>query len=607
MAVNTTGSARPKTQSSPPGQQQQQKLAAMPAFGITSRLSAFGSGGDMYEKLYEKITSNIKKLNEEYKGDEKYTAIKMLKQQSGLNYSCIVVAETIGDTTSAHVIVVEKTGDYPDKIIENVNGTRYEIVRTPADAMDDTCIDRAVSLVAETLKVDANSVNITDGVVLPNEFDINSEHQVNDFLMNVFNSIHTENAIRVTGYNGINLNDIINENRNGKFTVSMYFNNDNSNMLDQTGMPIRQDVCISLSFKRNSNLNNRSIHQGNDSLDIVRTYGYIDFEYTGPIIINGMQSTQKFVPNFIITHMDSPFAPTPDIVALGVASVTTMNEDMNWIQAFRGHSHRKNETDYNDIGGLNIEGNIENSPTGFGKRYDTRSKTFDITELNKYIQTLVRVGNMLISMDIPKAGPETWFTSIFQYIKFRNDQGAIGRVNKALETVTNGAYNSNNIPMFFDVSNRIHGGFYRTKDGFKDIRHLSSYLAVANHVTDTNQPPILTNQYTNTFYNSNMSAEIRASERRKFIDDMSGNTAVYKQSYDRVTFSGPFLANLVGSLRAVGFAPVFSNAGAGNDMFIRRSTVDFNSAFLTSDVRLMGNTNVMYNNMYMQPAFYRTF
>jgi len=377
MAVNTQSNARKvSNNSNDAGQNQQQKpMQGMPVFGITSRLSAFGSGGDTYEKLYEKIAANVKLLNEE-KSDEKFSVIKLLKQKAGLNYSGIVVTETIGDTTSAHVIIVEKTGDYPDKIIENVNGMRYEIVRTPADALDDRYIDQAISAVVETLKVDANSVNITDGVVVPNEFDINNEAQVSDLIINVFNAIHTENAIRVTDYSGMNIQNLINTYRNGKFVVNMYFNNDNSVMLDQTGLPVRQDVCISLVYKANQVGNNRSINQGNDTLEIVKTYGYVDFEYLGPNIINGMQTTQKFVPNFIITRVESPFAPTPDLVMLGVASVTTLNEDMNWLQAFRSTSHRKNEVDLNDIGGLNIEGNIENSPTGFGKKYDTKSKTF---------------------------------------------------------------------------------------------------------------------------------------------------------------------------------------------------------------------------------------
>jgi len=44
---------------------------------------------------------------------------------------------------------------------------------------------------------------------------------------------------------------------------------------------------------------------------------------------------------------------------LGVVSCLSINEDMNWLQAFRPSVVRKGESDLNDIGALNIEGNIE--------------------------------------------------------------------------------------------------------------------------------------------------------------------------------------------------------------------------------------------------------
>jgi len=303
--------------------------------------------------------------------------------------------------------------------------------------------------------------------------------------------------------------------------------------------------------------------------------------------------------------MDSGVAPTPDILMLGVASVVTMNEDLNWMQSFRSTPARKGEVDYNDIGGLNIEGNIENSSTGFGKLYDTKSKAFSLVEMNTLVQTLVRP-NMMVSIDVPKAGPDTWFTSVFKYIRFDGVKEAYERVNSSLSYLTNGAYQSNNIPMFTDVTNKVHGGFYRTKDGFEDLRHLSSYLSVANYVASTNQAPAIISQYTNTLYNAAIPTELRAAERKKMLDEMSGGTAVYKQNYDRLTFTGMFLSNLVTSLRAVNFAPLPSNMGVVNDMFVRRSTADFGGALIGSDLRLMGQNNI-YGGFQGMGMYNRTF
>lgn len=568
-------------------------------------MSSFGSGGEVFEKLFAKVAEKVKALNDDLKTEEKYNVIKLLKQNAGLNYSGIVICETSGDATSAHILMVEKTGEYPDKLVENISGIRYEIIRTPGEALDKKYVSAAQMLAAEVLKVDVNSVHIVDGTLVPNEFDVTNDTLVSDLINNAFNAIHSETEILVSGYTGMNLAQLLSANPNGKFFMNMYFNTEESTFFDQTGLPVRQDVCLSLVYKPNTGNNNKSINQGNDVYDVVKTYGYVDFEYTGPTITNGMMGTQKFVPNFIITHIDSAVAPTPDVMMLGVASVFALNEDLNWMQAFRVTPGKKNEIDFNDIGGLNVEGNIENNPIGFGKKYDTKAKTFTIGELNKFIQTLVRP-HLLVSIDLPKAGPTTWFTSVFTSIKFNNNKGAYDRVGNAITAMTNGAFQANNIKMFSDMSNKIHGGFYKTKDGFKDIRHLSSYLAVSNYISDTNQQPVLISQYTNTLYNSSIPTDLRAAERKKTIDEMSNKSAVYKQYYDRVTFNAGFLQAVVGALRAVGFDPLFSNMGAVNDMFVRRSSMDFSSAMLSGDVRLMGQ-NTSYGNFFMpQTNYYRS-
>ena len=606
MAVNI-GSKQSGAQT----QQAQQNNTQQPTigfnmnmFGISNPLAAFGSGGETYEKLYEAIQKIIKNLNEDSKSNIKFAVHKLLKQVAGLNYSGIILSEYTDQLATSHILMIEKTGDYPDKIIENIAGVRYEIVRTPADALDDKYVAQAQKLVADSLKMSTDNVVIVDGTLVPNEFDVTSESQILALVNNTINSVHSEINLRLNDYKGINISNILSNVRTGKFYINLYFNQDESNFFDQTGMPVRQDICVALSFKNTNVQNNRSVNQGNDTIDIVKTYGYIDFEWS-PSMVNGIMTTQKFIPNFVITHIDSHFSPTPDILMLSVASVLAINEDMSWMQAFRPSPIKKNEIDYNDIGALNIEGNIENNQTGFGKKYDTKSKSFSILELNKLIQTLVRP-NIMISIDLPKAGPETWFTSVLHYIKFRNSKEAYTRLVEHINNLTNNVFQNVNVPVFTDISNKIHGGYYKTKDGIKDLRHLSSYLSVANFISDTNQQPQLITQYTNTLYNVAIPTELRTAERKKFIDEMSNKTAVIKMYHDRVTFNAVFLLNLVNALKTAGFAPIFSNLGSVNDMFARRSTVDFTSGLLGGDARILGAQN-LYSNFNMPYGYTRTF
>lgn len=139
MSVNVQGKAQSQAQTTQGFQQPQQQAAVTgftPQFGITSRMSSFGSGGEVFEKLFAKVAEKVKALNEDLKTEEKYTVVKLLKQNYGLNYSGIVICETSGEHTAAHILMVEKTGEYPDKLVENISGVRYEIIRTPGEALD---------------------------------------------------------------------------------------------------------------------------------------------------------------------------------------------------------------------------------------------------------------------------------------------------------------------------------------------------------------------------------------------------------------------------------------------------------------------------------------
>ena len=88
MSVNATTTGTKKaaaaTQQAAPAAAQQQTnqqagAAFMPVFGLQTRLSAFGSGGEQFEKLFENISKKIKFLNEEVKTEEKYAVVKLAR------------------------------------------------------------------------------------------------------------------------------------------------------------------------------------------------------------------------------------------------------------------------------------------------------------------------------------------------------------------------------------------------------------------------------------------------------------------------------------------------------------------------------------------------
>lgn len=575
-----------------------------PSFGISNQMSGMGSGGEYYERLYGKLQACVKRQNEEGGSSSKFGIQKLLKSPAGLRYAGIILTERVDDIVSAHILVVERTGTYPDALIETYDGTRYEIARTPAEALDVKYVDQAILAISSVLKVPASNIVVADGTLVPNEFDLESEFPVSELFNNSFSATRVEVQTRVDGYRGTDIADIVKQAPKGRFTINLYFDNEGTTYLDQTGMPVRQDICVELSFKSNVNQNSsRSINQSEDVIEIVKTYGYIDFEYTGPTVINGQASTQKFSPNFIITHIDSPkYALTPDIVMMAVASVMSITENMAWTQAFRPTQAKKNHTDFNDIGALNVDGNLEQNQSGNGKRFDTKAKaTTGDMELSTFISQLVRT-SMMVSIDIPKAGPETWHLSAFRAATGPGNTDARQRIMSFMTNATGGAYVDSKVSMFDMIgpdliTNKIHGGYYKTNGVVKDLRCLSSYLAVANHVVDSGQQPIILTQYTNTMY-SNLPAVLRAVSRKEYIDQMANgkSNVVVKQMYDRFTFNGMFLAGWITTLRAVGFTPVFSSGGNSSDMFTRRATANFQNAAMQQDVRLMSQQNAMPGN-----------
>jgi hypothetical protein len=581
--------------------------------GLMSPVGSVGSGGEMYEKLYAALQNNVKMLTEERKSDSSYFVVKLLKQTAGLNYSNIILVEKQEDCVAAHVLIVESTGMYPDVRIETAGNVRYEIVRTPADALDEKLVEQAQIAVGQALKMNPAEVVIVDGTLVPSEFAVSDEHQVSALVINTFNATFTEIQTRVHDYKGQNVQELIANNRNGKFQIGVAYNENDLIFTDQTGMPVRQDICISLSYKLGNSQNGWSVHQGENTVEVAKTYGYIDFEYVGPQLVNNQPTSQCFVPNFIITHIESPFAPTPDLVMRAVLSVFALNEGMNWLPAFRAAMTKKGEIDLADIGALNIEGNIEANPVGYGKKYDTKSKSFNNMELTQFVQRLVYPGKLAVSMDLPKAGPETWYTSLFHAIQFEQNpairQGAMDRLNRFLIHSTGNVFQPANLPVFINTTNKIHGGFYRdpvTKT-YRDLRCVTNYLAVANHVADTNQPPAKISQYTNTLYSHALPAELRAAVRRdQYVTEMTNNSAVIKRYYDRVTFSRDYLQNYLNAMQSIGYAPMFANM-VNNEVFVTRATGDFANALFGQDARLMGTAPTQYGNYGQFSAYHRTY
>lgn len=142
MAVNIPKTSSASSAAKAAAAQSAPQATATPAwgsagFGLSNPVGFTGTGGECFDKLYAFCAERAKLLNERPGAAEKFHVVKMMKAQSGLNYSAVIVAEQAADRVAAHILMVERTGDYPSKVVENINGVRYEIARVPADALDE--------------------------------------------------------------------------------------------------------------------------------------------------------------------------------------------------------------------------------------------------------------------------------------------------------------------------------------------------------------------------------------------------------------------------------------------------------------------------------------
>jgi len=592
MAVKTT-QTQAQTQTAT------QTAASFTGFGLRSTISAFAGGGAYFDALYNKMNEKVEQINKE--ANTSYRLVKVVKTIFGINYSSIAMAFKDGNRVYTHALMVEKTGEYPTPIYENIGNTKVEITRVPGDAVDQRYSQAVTKAVADSYGVGENDVIFVDATLIPNELDIEDVESVEYILANAIDAVTAEAYIDAKNYRGINIAEIMRSLGNkGQFVVNLYYSPTGTNIMDGPN-PVRADVCITLSY-RSQNTYDKSINK-ESSYEIVSTYGYFDFQFMASADPMNPMSKQRFVPNFVITKIKPYSAPTPDILLLAVASVVSLRDDISWIQTFKSSPVKKGEIDYNDIGALNIEGNIENNPSGYGKKIDTKSAEFNLNSLYTLINQLVRPNTMMVSLDVGQASSDTWFESALAYAL--TDTKANARIVEFANNLTNGVANMHpSTSVVFGLVNKFHGGFYKTKEGVKDLRNLSSYLSVANYIADTNQNPQLISEYTNTLY-SNVPDYIRAAERKKFIDNMSGGTAIYKQYYTRITFDANFIDLLVKSLHSVGFVPVLGNMAGGAEFFTR-SSYDLRGAMLDQNVRLVA-TSTPYSGSGYYGGYYRQF
>lgn len=550
----------------------------------TGTLLAAPISRSVNSKVYDKLKTG---LEEAYKGADTQLEIALLdldkSNEPALAFSSIIIAmrnKQAPHLAAYHVLTLAATGDKLAPHYENIGSQQWEVIHVPSEAIDDILLQKAKNKVAQAFQ--RSEPIFCDATVIPADFNVEDVDAIHQVALNSGLACSTELHIRSKDFQDMNLSAMAHDTSLG---VNITFNR--TQVADVVGNPMRSDIQVAFSSKRSNNQRNGSVNSGDRELKLYEASGFTDMVWAplantnalGQWNTNAAVQTQKYVARLVVTSLRSEFSYTPASVLLALACAQVVRDDNNWIQSFRPMATQG--VDMTDIGALNIEANLMNDPSGIGARIDTKEDKFKLPDLGKLATALVQPG-MLISLDCPEYGGESWYTSMFISAS-RGNAGAYAMIYNAAMELTNGEFAKhfpNGSQMFINTNNRIHMGTYVNNRGEKrDIRDFD-HIAVANLVGE--RDPQTLRGWSDTFLRDDYPLVQRLAARKRIISALSGETAVFTGFAERVTFSRGFIEALTAGVLATGLPVNVTTPLSNSDFNDQRAVAKFAGSGLVS-------------------------
>lgn len=569
-------------------QQTEQTMNAKPWSFHTGGTFGAPISRNVGSEVYLKLKENLSEIYKQVLDPNLEIALIDLDNanEPALVYSALIVAMQYKNDArkgvAYHVLILEATGEAISPLMENINGRNVEIMRTASDALDEVLLSKALERVRKAFPTGPH-YNV-DGVVIPLSFNADDKYAVHNLALSAGLACGTELEVRSPGFKDINLATAEND---STLNINIGFNR--SQLEDSVGLNMRSDVLINFESRKNNQQNKySSVNSGERETKISELSSFVDLL---PIAAPGSsfnqyqqqqgQLEQKYAARMVITNLASNYSYTIGSVLLALVTALSLRDDNNWIQAFKPHTTGNNEIDMYDIGALNIEANIKNEATGYGTRIDTKSDSFKLEDLGQLVAALVRPG-LMVSIDCPEAGAQSWYLSIFSAAA-TGSNNAYRAIVDAANALTNGGFGKYFVPgtdMFSDTANRIHNGNWTDKNGNKrDIRDID-HIAVCNLIGE--RSPKAITDWSDTFLQTQFPLQQRLDARKRMIQAMTNETAVFTGFSQRITFTAAFLDALSAGIRDTGMPVRINTPLSGSDFNNQRGVATFvNSALLS--------------------------
>lgn len=369
---------------------------------------------------------------------------------------------------------------------------------------------------------------------------------------------------------------------------------------------MRSDIQLGFASKKNSANNslNVSLNSGDREIRVSEVSGFIDVVWD-PInpqtmynIPNQMMpvATQKYSARAIITNIASNYSYTPGSIILALSTVMSLRDDDNWVQTFRPNHINSKEIDMSDIGALNIEANLTNAEGGYGMRIDTKADDFKLEKLGMLVGSLIKRG-LIVSLDCPIGGPQAWYLSFLAAAE-AGSNNAYNMIYDSINRLTNGNFEKHfphGSAMFTDTQNQVHMGTWVDKNGVKrDLRDFD-HIAVCNLIGDRN--PQLIREFSDTFLRTQYPLMQRLAARKKMIESLSNESAVFTGKAQRLTFTAALMDAVTRSIRETNLNVRINTPLSSSDFNNQRGVASFsNAALIAPGQSFMNNSNGFTNN-----------
>jgi hypothetical protein len=518
-----------------------------------------------------------------------------LNSTNTLGVSVLVVALRDRQNPEAgvahHTLVVEASIEQPAPRFEVINGVNTEIIRTVGEAYDPImqqtvaeAINRAFS---QTRQLAASAE------VVPRDFNITDSASLFALAANAVFACSSELETSNPDFKDLNL---VHADRDSNLTVRTTFGNPQSR--NAVGQPIRSDVLIEFSAAPLSQGAAQQTQAVERTSSVARIAGFMDLVWDPAqmqqnYMYQNTSNFQRYAARFVSTALESTQLLTIGAQLLALIPALSLRENNQWVQAFRRQSF-SNKIDMHDIGAIGIEANFENNPNGVGTRIDTQSDSFKPEHLHKLIASTIKPG-LILSLDVPECGPETWYNDVFAAAAENNPRANAAIINAAMQ-LTNGAfakYFPNNGQVAIDENNRIHMGHYSDSTGVrKDIRDFD-YLAVMNLVGE--KDPQIIRDWSDTFLRTQYPLPLRMARRKQIIAALCGDV-VFTGFARRVTFTPEFIGALEKACSDVGLAIRSVSSYADMGSYDRAISGSVASSMLSGDAGSLFNRGNFNNN-----------